>query len=152
MTAMMPWLGLGLLLLAGLGVVLTGIPAAVVLLATACFGVAIGGISGAASVQLLGVLPERLINLLENDLLSRSQLRDNRHQQPWIERVHLGAGEGQLGPRFAQGKLLGFNPATGVLCLQADSPSSNDTVTSPVGVIPSLKLVKPCMSQNRIVI
>ena len=35
MTAMMPWLGLGLLLLAGLGVVFTGIPAAVVLLATA---------------------------------------------------------------------------------------------------------------------
>jgi tripartite ATP-independent transporter DctM subunit len=69
MTVMMPWLGLGLLLLAGLGVVFTGIPAAVVLLATACFGVAIGGIGGAAPVQLLGVLPERLINLLENDLL-----------------------------------------------------------------------------------
>ena len=69
MTAMMPWLGLGLLILAGLGVVFTGIPAAVVLLATACFGVAIGGISGDAPVQLLGVLPERLINLLENDLL-----------------------------------------------------------------------------------
>ena len=68
MTVMMPWLGLGLLMLAGLGVVFTGIPAAVVLLATACFGVAIGGISGAAPVQLLGVLPERLINLLENDL------------------------------------------------------------------------------------
>jgi TRAP-type mannitol/chloroaromatic compound transport system permease large subunit len=68
MTAMMPWLGLSLLLLAGLGVVFTGIPAAVVLLATACFGVAIGGI-GDAPVQLLGVLPERLINLLENDLL-----------------------------------------------------------------------------------
>jgi TRAP-type mannitol/chloroaromatic compound transport system permease large subunit len=69
MTAMMPWLGLGLLLLAGLGVVFTGIPAAVVLLATACFGVAIGSISGDVPVQLLGVLPERLINLLENDLL-----------------------------------------------------------------------------------
>jgi TRAP-type mannitol/chloroaromatic compound transport system permease large subunit len=69
MTAMMPWLGLGLLLLAGLGVVFTGIPAAVVLLATACFGAVIGAISGDAPVQLLGVLPERLINLLENDLL-----------------------------------------------------------------------------------
>ena len=69
MIAMMPWLGLGLLLLAGLGVVFTGIPAAVVLLATACFGVAIGSISGDVPVQLLGVLPERLINLLETDLL-----------------------------------------------------------------------------------
>ena len=69
MTALMPWLGLGLLLLAGLGVVFTGIPAAVVLLATACFGVAIGSVSGDVPVQLLGVLPERLINLLENDLL-----------------------------------------------------------------------------------
>ena len=69
MTAMMPWLGLGLLILAGLGVVFTGIPAAVVLLATACFGAAIGCISGDVPVQLLGVLPERLINLLENDLL-----------------------------------------------------------------------------------
>jgi tripartite ATP-independent transporter DctM subunit len=69
MTAMMPWLGLGLLLLAGLGVAFTGIPAAVVLLATACFGAAIGSLSADVPVQLLGVLPERLINLLENDLL-----------------------------------------------------------------------------------
>jgi tripartite ATP-independent transporter DctM subunit len=69
MTAMMPWLGLGLLILAGLGVVFTGVPAAVVLLATACFGVVIGSVSGDVPVQLLGVLPERLINLLENDLL-----------------------------------------------------------------------------------
>jgi TRAP-type mannitol/chloroaromatic compound transport system permease large subunit len=69
MTELMPWLGLSLLLLAGLGVVFTGIPAAVVLLATACFGALAGSISGAVPVQLLGVLPERLINLLENDLL-----------------------------------------------------------------------------------
>jgi TRAP-type mannitol/chloroaromatic compound transport system permease large subunit len=69
MTAVMPWLGLSLLIFVGLGVVLTGLPAAVVLLAAACFGAAVGAISGAAPVQLLGVLPERLINLLENDLL-----------------------------------------------------------------------------------
>jgi TRAP-type mannitol/chloroaromatic compound transport system permease large subunit len=69
MTEAMPWLGLSLLLLVGLGVVFTGIPAAIVLLATACFGAAVGAISGAVPVQLLGVLPERLINLLENDLL-----------------------------------------------------------------------------------
>src|SRR6201981_1714581 len=69
MTEAMPWLGLSLLLLVGLGVVFTGIPAAIVLLASACFGAAVGAISGPVPVQLLGVLPERLINLLENDLL-----------------------------------------------------------------------------------
>jgi TRAP-type mannitol/chloroaromatic compound transport system permease large subunit len=65
----MPWLGLSLLVLVGLGVVFTGIPAAIVLLAAACFGAAVGAISGAVPVQLLGVLPQRLINLLESDLL-----------------------------------------------------------------------------------
>lgn len=69
MAGAMPWLGLGLLALVGLGVVFTGIPAAVVLLAIACLGAAIGALSGDVPVQLLGVLPERLINLLENDLL-----------------------------------------------------------------------------------
>src|SRR5215469_13353835 len=65
----MPWFGLSLLVLVGLGVVFTGIPAAIVLLAAACFGAVVGAISGAVPVQLLGVLPERLINLLENDVL-----------------------------------------------------------------------------------
>jgi len=69
MTELMPWLGLSLLLLVGLGVVFTGIPAAVVLLAAACLGAVAGAISGTVPVQLLGALPERLINLLENDLL-----------------------------------------------------------------------------------
>src|SRR5579864_1395251 len=69
MIAMMPWLGLGLLLLVGLGIAFTGIPAAVVLLAVACFGAAMGALSGDVPIQLIGVLPERLINLLENDLL-----------------------------------------------------------------------------------
>ncbi len=66
---MMPWLGLGLLVLVGLGVVFTGLPAAVVLLAIACFGAAIGALSADVPVHLLGVLPERLVNLLDNDLL-----------------------------------------------------------------------------------
>jgi tripartite ATP-independent transporter DctM subunit len=69
MTALTPWLGLILLLFVGLGVVFTGIPAAVVLLGAACFGIVIGALSGDVPVQLLGVLPERLINLLESDLL-----------------------------------------------------------------------------------
>ena len=46
-----------------------GLPAAVVLLVAACFGTAIGTVSGDIPVPLLGALPERLINLLENDLL-----------------------------------------------------------------------------------
>jgi tripartite ATP-independent transporter DctM subunit len=69
MTELMPWLGLSLLLFVGLGVVFTGISAAVVLLGAACFGALAGALSGAVPVQLLGALPERLINLLENDLL-----------------------------------------------------------------------------------
>jgi len=69
MIAMMPWLGLSLLLLVGLGIAFTGLPAAVVLLTVACFGAAMGAISGDVPIQLIGVLPERLINLLENDLL-----------------------------------------------------------------------------------
>jgi tripartite ATP-independent transporter DctM subunit len=69
MTAIIPWLGLGLLLLVGIGIVFTGLPAAVVLLAAAILGAAIGAIGGDVPVQLLGVLPERLINLLDNDLL-----------------------------------------------------------------------------------
>jgi len=65
----MPWLGLSLLVLVGFGVVFTGVPAAVILLATACFGAAIGALGGDVPIQLLGALPERLINLLNNDLL-----------------------------------------------------------------------------------
>ena len=66
---MMPWLGLALLALVGCGVIFTGLPAAVVLIAAACTGTVIGAIGGDVPVQLIGVLPERLINLLENDLL-----------------------------------------------------------------------------------
>jgi tripartite ATP-independent transporter DctM subunit len=66
---MMPWLGLGLLMLVGLGIVFTGIPAAVVLLMTACCGAAVAALGADVPIQLLGALPERLINLLENDLL-----------------------------------------------------------------------------------
>src|SRR4029077_2558872 len=69
MIAMMPWLGLSLLRLVGLGISFTGLPAAVVLLAAACFGAAMGALSGNVPIQLIGVLPERLINLLDNDLL-----------------------------------------------------------------------------------
>jgi tripartite ATP-independent transporter DctM subunit len=65
---MMPTLGLALLAGVGFGVVLTGLPAAVVLICAACLGAALGGLGG-APVGLLAVLPGRLINLLDNDLL-----------------------------------------------------------------------------------
>src|SRR5881394_2779996 len=65
----MPWLGLGLLGLVGVGIVVTGLPAAVVLLAVAGFGATLGVAGGVIDLSLLGALPSRLINLFENDLL-----------------------------------------------------------------------------------
>ncbi len=65
----MEWVGLGLLVLVGVGIVSTGLPAAVVLVAVASFGAVLGVATGAIDVAVLGVLPNRLINLFENDLL-----------------------------------------------------------------------------------
>jgi len=66
---MMPVLGLCLLAGVGFAVLLTGLPAAVVLIAAACLGAAIGALGGDVPVGLLSALPGRLINLLESDLL-----------------------------------------------------------------------------------
>jgi tripartite ATP-independent transporter DctM subunit len=66
---MMPWVGLALLLFVGIGVVVTGLPAAVVLIMAATLGAVVGAVSGQVPVDLLTALPERLINLLENDLV-----------------------------------------------------------------------------------
>src|SRR5262249_42606175 len=63
------WSGLGLLLLVAAGIVLTGLPAFVVLIAAASLGALTGLASGAVPFSLLTALPGRLINLLENDLL-----------------------------------------------------------------------------------
>jgi tripartite ATP-independent transporter DctM subunit len=63
------WSGLGLLLLVGAGIVSTGLPAFVVLIAVACVGALGALVSGAVPFSLLTALPGRLINLLENDLL-----------------------------------------------------------------------------------
>lgn len=65
----MEWVGLGLLVLVGVGIVSTGLPAAVVLVAVASFGAMLGIATGAIDVAILGALPNRLINLFENDLL-----------------------------------------------------------------------------------
>jgi tripartite ATP-independent transporter DctM subunit len=63
------WCGLGLLLLVGAGIVLTGLPAFVVLIAVASFGAFGGLVTGTVPFSLLTALPGRLVNLLENDLL-----------------------------------------------------------------------------------
>jgi tripartite ATP-independent transporter DctM subunit len=65
----MEWSGFGLLLLVGVGIIGTGLPAAVVLIIAASFGVALGLMTDAIPTGLLWALPMRLINLLENDLL-----------------------------------------------------------------------------------
>ena len=63
--------GFGLMLLALTAAVVigTGLPAYVALLLAAVTGAAVGLASGAMTVDLLGALPGRLFNLLENDLL-----------------------------------------------------------------------------------
>ena len=66
---MTAWCGLGLLLLVAAGIVLTGLPAFVVLIAVASLGAFGGLVTGAVPFSLLTALPGRLVNLLENYLL-----------------------------------------------------------------------------------
>ena len=65
----MAWVGLLLLVLVGAGIILTGLPAAVVLVTVATLGAIIGMIAGTFEFATLGALSTRLINLFENDLL-----------------------------------------------------------------------------------
>ena len=65
----MAWLGLALLGLVGAGIILTGLPAAVVLVTVATIGAIIGIAAGTIEPATLGALSARLINLFENDLL-----------------------------------------------------------------------------------
>src|SRR5437879_12154842 len=66
---LMPHVGLVLLLLVGLGIVLTGLPAAIVLIGVASAGAAFGVLTDTIPLALLSALPGRLVNLFENDLL-----------------------------------------------------------------------------------
>jgi tripartite ATP-independent transporter DctM subunit len=70
----MEWAGLALLVLVGVGIISTGLPAAVVLIAVATFGAIFGVVMGAIEVSTLWALPSRLINLFENDLLQAMPL------------------------------------------------------------------------------
>jgi len=65
----MEWTGLVLLVLVGFGIVVTGLPAAVILIAVAVFGAIFGVLAGEIDATTLWALPSRLVNLLENDLL-----------------------------------------------------------------------------------
>jgi len=64
----MSWVGIALLLAAGMALILTGLPAWVVLLLASITG-AIAAVIGGASLDVFAALPSRLIGLLENDLL-----------------------------------------------------------------------------------
>jgi tripartite ATP-independent transporter DctM subunit len=65
----MEWSGLALLILVGVGIISTGLPAAFVLLTAATAGAVLAVVSGTIPFGLLWALPSRLINLFDNDLL-----------------------------------------------------------------------------------
>ena len=56
----MEWAGLALLALVGAGIIFTGLPAAVVLVAVASLGAVLGIAAGTIEPATLGALPSRL--------------------------------------------------------------------------------------------
>ena len=65
----MEWSGFALLILVGVGIISTGLPAAFILITVATLGAVLGIATGTIPFALLWALPGRLINLFENDLL-----------------------------------------------------------------------------------
>ena len=65
----MEWAGFALLILVGVGIISTGLPAAFILITVATFGAAAGVAAGTIPFTLLWALPGRLINLFDYDLL-----------------------------------------------------------------------------------
>jgi len=65
----MEWSGFALLILVGIGIISTGLPAAFILIAVASIGAVLGLLTGTIPISLLWALPGRLINLFDNDLL-----------------------------------------------------------------------------------
>ena len=65
----MEWSGFALLILVGVGIISTGLPAAFILIAVASLGAVLGLATGTIPFSLLWALPGRLINLFDNDLL-----------------------------------------------------------------------------------
>src|SRR6266700_7106536 len=66
---LMEWTGLALLVLVGVGIIFTGLPAAVVLITVATCGAILGIVVGTIDMSTLWALPTRIINLFESDLL-----------------------------------------------------------------------------------
>jgi tripartite ATP-independent transporter DctM subunit len=66
---MMAYFGLALLALVGGGLSLTGLPAFMVVLAVAVFGAGASVAAGWVGLDILAALPNRVVNLLESDLL-----------------------------------------------------------------------------------
>ena len=65
----MEWSGFALLILVGVGMISTGLPAAFILIVVATLGAFVGVATNTIPVALLWALPGRLINLFDNDLL-----------------------------------------------------------------------------------
>jgi tripartite ATP-independent transporter DctM subunit len=65
----MEWSGFALLILVGIGIISTGLPAAFILIAVSSIGAVLGLVTETIPFSLLGALPGRLINLFDNDLL-----------------------------------------------------------------------------------
>jgi tripartite ATP-independent transporter DctM subunit len=65
----MEWSGFALLILVGVGIISTGLPAAFILIGAATLGALFGIATGTIPFSLLWALPGRLINLFDNDLL-----------------------------------------------------------------------------------
>jgi tripartite ATP-independent transporter DctM subunit len=65
----MEWSGFVLLVLVGVGIIFTGLPAAFVLIAVASVGAVFGLVTGTIPFSLLWALPGRLLTLFDNDLL-----------------------------------------------------------------------------------
>lgn len=65
----MEWTGFAMLILVGVGIISTGLPAAFILIIVATLGAIFGVATGTIQFSLLWALPARFTNLLENDLL-----------------------------------------------------------------------------------
>ena len=65
----MEWSGFALLILVGIGIISTGLPAAFVLITVASIGAVLGLATDTIPLSVLGALPGRLTNLFDNDLL-----------------------------------------------------------------------------------
>ncbi len=166
----MEWSGFVLLVLVGVGIIFTGLPAAFVLIAVASAGAAFGLVTDAIPLSLLWALPGRLLNLFDNDLLqalplyvtmglllgrlpiadalyrTSNAILPKRASAPVVSGMILGA---LLGPMNGSvgASVLGLSRVVAPrLTAEGVSPATRDaviTVASTLGVLvpPSLVLI-----------